>query len=99
MTPQPTSPRDVELARALITELVGTGLSIAGAFRVLLEELPEDAFPGEDGGQVLLGMAAGSCAPVVQAAGEALCNDAIGLVAAIGDRFLDELRAAAAAAS
>ena len=91
--------RDVELARELVVELLRTGLALANAMASLLDDLPADAFPGEDHAEVLLEMVAGSCAPVVQAAGDALCRDALGLIGAVHEKFLIDLRAAADLAS
>jgi hypothetical protein len=86
---------DVELAREVVYELVRTGLMLSETLTSLVDDLPADAFPGEDHGRVLLDMAAGTCAPVTQAAGEQLCRDAIGLLAAVRDKFLADLRQAA----
>jgi hypothetical protein len=90
--------RDVQLAREVVMELIRTGLAIADALASLLDDLPKDAFPGEDSAEVLLEMAAGTCAPVIQAAGESLCKELIALVGAVGEKFLSDLRAAADAA-
>lgn len=89
---------DVELARELVEELARTGLVLADTLGSLIESLPENAFPGEQSAEVLLEMAAGTCAPVVRAAGAALCRDALGLVVALRERFIADLRAAADAA-
>jgi hypothetical protein len=86
---------DVALARELVDELVRTGLTFADTLASLIEELPESAFPGEDHAQVLLEMAAGTCAPVINAAGQELCRDAVGLVGAMRQKFLSDLRTAA----
>jgi hypothetical protein len=61
----------------------------------LLEDLPEDAFPGENSGAVLIEMVVGSCRPAVEAAGEQECWAATALIGAVRDRVLDDLRAAA----
>lgn len=90
---------DAELAREVVEELVRTGLALAGALGSLIEDLPADAFPGQDAAEVLLEMAAGSCAPVTEAAGEALCRDALGLIGAVRERFVADLRAPADAAA
>ena len=91
MAPEP----EVELAREVVEELVRTGLVLADTLGSLIEELPADAFGGEENAEVLLEMAAGSCAPVIRAAGETLCRDAIGVVVAVRERFVADLRAAA----
>lgn len=80
-------------------ELIRTGWSISGALESLLDDLPSDAFPGEGTGEVLLEIVAGTCAPVIAAAGEDLCRGALTLIAAIGEKFLSDLRTAADLAS
>jgi hypothetical protein len=65
----------------------------------LVEELPDDAFPGEDRAAVLLEMAVGSCRPAVAAAGERDARAAIALVAAVRDSVFADLRTAAMAAA
>lgn len=82
-------------AELLIRELLGAGLALMDVLSSLIEELPEDAFPGEDKAAVLLEMAIGSCRPAVAAAGERDCRAAITLVGAVRDRIFDDLRAAA----
>jgi hypothetical protein len=72
-------------------------LALAEALGSLMEDLPADAFPGEDTADDLLEMAAGTCAPVIQAAGEALCRDALGLVGAVREKFIADLRTAGGA--
>lgn len=83
------------MAQALIEELLHTAFSIGGLFVSLLDDLPEDAFAGEDQAAVLIEMLAGSSRPAVEAAGEAECQTAIALVGAVRDRILDDLRTAA----
>ena len=85
----------VDLAEALIQELLATAFSFAGSFASLLEDLPEEAFPGEDPEEVLLEMMAGSSRPAVAAAGESNCRIAIALIGAVRDRVLEDLRMAA----
>jgi hypothetical protein len=90
---------DVQSAREMVEELLRAGLVIAGALESLLEDLPAGAFPGEDNAEVLLERVAGTCAPVIRAAGETVCRDTLGLVCALRDRFLADLRGAADAAA
>lgn len=85
----------VELARDLVEELARTGLVLSDTLASLIEALEEDAFPGEENAGVLLEMAAGTCAPVVEAAGGVLCRDALALIVAVRERFIADLRAAA----
>jgi hypothetical protein len=86
---------DSQFAREVVEELIRTGMALAEALGSLIDDLPADAFPGEDTADVLLEMAAGTCAPVVQGAGEALCRDALALVGALREKFIADLRAAA----
>lgn len=86
---------DADAARALIEELLRTGLALTDLLASLLEEIPEDAFPGEDSGRVLIEMIVGSSLPAIEAAGERQCWAAAALIGAIKDRVLDDLRAAA----
>jgi hypothetical protein len=84
-----------DAAQALIEELLHTAFSIGGVFVSLLEDLPEDAFAGEDQAAVLIEMLAGSSRLAVEAAGEADCQMAAALIGAVRVRILDDLRAAA----
>ena len=82
-------------AELLIRELLGAGLALMDVLSSLIEELPEDAFPGEDSAEVLLEMVVGSCRPAVAAAGERDARAAISLVAAVRDSVFADLRTAA----
>jgi len=84
----------MEAGRELIGELLRTGLTFVDLLSSLLEEIPEDAFPGEDSGLVLIEMVTGSCLPAVAAAGESECRAATALIGAVRDRALDDLRRA-----
>jgi hypothetical protein len=84
-----------DVGRELIAEVLRTGLVFIDLISSLIEELPEDSFPGEDRGAVLLEMFVGSCMPVVRAAGEQECGAATALIGAVRDRVLDDLRTAA----
>jgi hypothetical protein len=79
----------------LMVELLRTGVAITDALGTLLDDIPEDAFPGEDPTEVLIEMLVGTCRPAIEAAGESTCLSAQALIAAIGERFLEDLRAAA----
>jgi hypothetical protein len=84
-----------DAARALIEELLRAGLVLTDLIASLIEDLPEDAFAGEDNAAVLVEMVAGSSLPAVEAAGEEACWAATALIGAVRDRVLDDLRAAA----
>lgn len=79
----------------MIEELLMTALGLGAVLSSLLEDLPEDAFPGEESAAVLLEMVVGSSLPVAEAAGEVQCWEASALIGAVRDRVLDDLRAAA----
>jgi hypothetical protein len=87
--------RDIQFSREIVEELIRTGLALGQALASLIEDLPATAFPGEDAADVLLEMAAGTCTPVIQAAGETLCSEALGLVRAVREKFVADLKAAA----
>lgn len=87
-----------DAARVLIEELLRTAFGLGDVLGSLLEDLPEDAFPGEDNAAVLLEMVVGSCRPAIEASGESGCWAAIALIGAVRDRVFDDLRAAAALA-
>ena len=84
-----------DVTRELVEELVSAGLLFVDTLGSLLEDLPDDAFPGEDNATVLLEMVVGTCRPVVEAVGEPGCLEAIALVGAIKDRVIDDLKLAA----
>ena len=86
---------DADAAHVLIEELLRTAFALSDVIGSLLEELPEGAFPGEDSAAVLVEMVVGSCRPAVEAAGEPGCWAASALIAAVRDRVLNDLRAAA----
>jgi DNA-binding response OmpR family regulator len=83
----------------LVMEVLGTALVLDRTVSVLMEDLPEEAFPGEDNASVLLEMIVGSVTPAVAAAGEDECRTAIALVASIRERVLADLHTAAQLAS
>jgi len=87
-----------DFAQALVEELLRSGLVLTEMLASLLEDLPEDAFPGEENGAVLIEMIVGSCRPVVDAVGEPNCRAAIALIAAMREKVVEDLRLAAALA-
>jgi hypothetical protein len=82
--------------RLLVDEIVRTGLMITGVLEDLLEGLPENAFPGENEGEVLLEMLSGTIRPAAAAAGEETARELIALLGAMCDRVLADLQAMAA---
>ncbi|UJA20734.1 hypothetical protein HJD18_11280 [Thermoleophilia bacterium SCSIO 60948] len=93
--PIPHQPPDLTLARELTDQLIRTGLVLTDMIASLIEDLPEDAYPGEENGMVLLEMVAGSSVPAVAAAGERTVREATALIAAVQDRVVSDLREAA----
>jgi hypothetical protein len=83
--------RHTEPSRHLVEEIVRTGLLITGVLEDLLECLPEDAFPGESEGEVLLSMLHGTVHPAAVAAGEETVAELIALLGAVSDRVMTDL--------
>jgi hypothetical protein len=82
-------------AQALIEELLRTAFSLGSVYAPLLADLPEDAFPGEDPGAVLIEMLAGSSLGAAQVVDEADWESATTLVKAVRESVLGDLRVAA----
>ena len=81
--------------RAFVTELLRSGIMLADVLADLLEDLPDDAFPGEETAEVLLDMVTGSIQPAAQAFGVEMVREATALIGASADRVLQDLHAAA----
>ena len=81
--------------RFFVEEVVRVSLALHDVLASLLESLPDDAFPGEDNADVLLGMLAGSVMPVAEAAGGQVLREATALVGAVYDKTVEDLRTAA----
>jgi hypothetical protein len=88
---------DRELAGELVEEVLRTALALEDVIAGLLDELPAGAFPGReaDPAGLLMEMIVGSVHPAAAAAGVRDCRSAIALVAAIRERVLADLHAAA----
>jgi hypothetical protein len=86
---------ETDAGRELVEELLRTGLALSGALASLLDDLPEDAFPGEDNAAVLIEMVVGSSRSATSAAGEADCRKAVALIGAVRCCAINDLRAAA----
>ena len=84
-------PEDV---RALTEQALRTGMMLSRLVGDLLDELPEDAFAGEDQLEVLFEMLIGTIVPVAAAAGVAQVRATTALLGAMSDRVLADLRAA-----
>jgi hypothetical protein len=81
-------------ARSLVEETIRTGLMLADLTADLLEDLPDDAYPGESNVEVLLDMLAGTAIPAVHAAGPDAAQRTVALLGAIRDRVCADLRGA-----
>ncbi|HTR75847.1 MAG TPA: hypothetical protein VMH33_11410 [Solirubrobacterales bacterium] len=92
--PVPLDPA-FETTRELVEEVLRTALVLEDVMVTLLEDIPANAFPGEDPGHVLLEMVIGSVHPAALAAGPRECRTATALVGAIRERVVADLRTAA----
>lgn len=95
----PTEDPIVKTTQELVDEVILTAVALDNVLGSLLVEVPDGAFPGEDKTDVLLQMIVGSVVPATRAAGEDSCRTATALVAAIRERVLADLHAAAEAAT
>ncbi|MBJ7330292.1 MAG: hypothetical protein JHC95_10365 [Solirubrobacteraceae bacterium] len=93
-TPGPF-PDDQDDVRAFVETVLRTGFMLTDLLANILDLLPEDAFPGESPGEVLVEMLTGSLRPVTDAAGPYVLSEATALLGAMSDRTLLDLRAAA----
>ena len=85
---------DFRVCRGFVEEVVRTGLMLVELLETVLEDLPDDAFPGERPVDVLLGMLAGSLWPAAEAAGMDRVREATALVGSLADRTVADLQAA-----
>lgn len=88
----------LEATEELVQALLRTSLTLQDVYVSLVEEIPDDAFPGEDPAEVLLEMLSGSACLAIEAAGLEISRAATALIGAVMDRVIDDLRAAAAVA-
>ena len=98
MSSPQTSPVPLATTRAFVEEVLRTGLLLTTTLGDLLDELPDDAFPGEEPAEVLLDMVAGSAHPAAAAVGAPAVRQATALLGAVADRTIADLAAAADAA-
>ena len=80
--------------RALTEQALRTGMMLSRLVGDLLDELPHDAFAGEDQVEILFEMLIGTIAPVAAAAGCAQVRATTALLGAMSDRVLADLHAA-----
>ena len=94
MTTHPAVPAHHDEVRALVEELLRTGLMFSDVLSGLLDDMPDDAFPGESPAEVLIEMLTGSVRPVAEAAGAETIRADLALVGAMADRTVSDLRRA-----
>jgi hypothetical protein len=78
-----------------VEELLRTGIMLSDLLANLLESIPEDAFPGESNGDVVLEMLIGTIRPVARAAGRESVLSATALIVDSRARTLKDLQRAA----
>jgi hypothetical protein len=84
------------MALRFVRELLETGLAMTGALGSLLEDLEgRDPWPGENPGEVLIDMAAGSVRPALRGTPADEVERAISLIVKARERFMADLRMAA----
>jgi hypothetical protein len=81
-----------EEVRVLVEEILRVGFALGDLLATLVEQLPEDAYPGENPAEVVIEMTTGSLMPVAESAGEAVVREATALVGAVFDRIIGDLR-------
>jgi hypothetical protein len=84
-----------EAAQLLIEEMLRTAFSLGSIYAPLLADLPDDAFPGEDPGAVLIEMLAGSSLGAAQVIEAVDWKSTTAFVKAVRESVLGDLRAAA----
>jgi hypothetical protein len=84
----------MDAERVFVEEVLRTGLMLSNLLADLLEDMPDDAFPGENPAEVLVQMLTGSVRPVLEAAGGRILEEATALLGAMADRTLSDLRTA-----
>jgi hypothetical protein len=82
-----------------VEQVLRTGLMLVDVLSGLLDDLPEDAFPGEDPAEALLEMLVATIRPAADAAGVETVRQATALLGAVSDRTVSDLRAASELAS
>jgi hypothetical protein len=95
MEPLIGTPAQLAQTRLLVEQVLRTGLMLVDLFGDLVEQIPDDAFPGEEPGEVLVEMLTGTAHPVAMAAGDRTVEQTVALLGAITDRTLADLKAAA----
>jgi hypothetical protein len=89
---RPTTAPTNDYAHDLVMEILRTGLMLTDLLADLIEAMPNDAYPGENNGEVVLEMLIGTVRPVADAAGERAVRSAIRLLHDSGEKTLTDLR-------
>lgn len=95
MTCENRGAKEHNAAQLLIEELLRTAFALGSIYAPLLADLPEDAFPGEDPGAVLIEMLAGSSLGAAKVVDEVDWESTTTLVKAVRESVLGDLRVAA----
>lgn len=93
-----TTNAEVDAVHGFVQELLRSGLALLDLVSSLIEELPDEAFPGEDNAEVLVEMVVGSSRPALEAIGGSECRSATRLIEVVWERVMADLRDAAALA-
>lgn len=80
--------------QTFVEEVLRTGVLLTDTLSGILEDLAEDAFPGEHPGDVLIEMLVGTVRPAVEAVETRTVVEATALLGAMSDRFVADLQAA-----
>jgi hypothetical protein len=83
-----------DYVRDFVEEVLRTGIMLIDVVGDLIEEMPEDAFPGESNAEVVVDMLVGTVRPVADAAGREPVRSAIALITGSRDRLLTDLERA-----
>jgi len=78
----------------LVAELLNSGAVLSGLFRSMRKNLTPAMLRGEEPEAVMLEMMVGSALPALRKAGADDCLRAAGLIRAVHDRVMDDLRLA-----
>ena len=77
-----------------MTQILRTGLMLTDMAGTLTESLPDDAFPGEEAGAVVIDCLTGSAYPIVERAGVDAVRSATELLDEVSERTIAHLRLA-----
>ncbi len=87
-------PPHADVVEAFVTQILRTGLMLTDIAADFAEAMPEDAFPGEHPGRVVIECLSGTAYPIVERAGIDAVRMATELLDEVADRTLEHLRLA-----